>query len=188
MPIHRMVSPPLSPCPPQAGSWCSRLERRPYVRLIVLGNEPRHANGLGPRIPKLPSEFDLCTNESHPLTRSSPCEDYRRGGQQKTMTVSAEEFIRRFLIHVPPCNFQRIRYYGFLGNRYRAEKLAQCRRLLAMTEPRPVVANEEKDYRDRYEELTGVSLCQCPVCNLGRMMPFRTLPPITSAPPSVDTS
>ena len=114
--------------------------------------------------------------------------DYRRGGQQKTMTVSAEEFIRRFLIHVPPCNFQRIRYYGFLGNRYRAEKLAQCRRLLAMTEPRPVVASEEKDYRDRYEELTGVSLCQCPVCNLGRMMPFRTLPPITSAPPSVDTS
>ena len=104
------------------------------------------------------------------------------------MTVSAEEFIRRFLIHVPPSNFQRIRYYGFLGNRYRAEKLAQCRRLLAMAEPQPVVASEEKDYRDRYEELTGVSLCQCPVCNLGRMMPFRTLPPITSAPPSVDTS
>src|SRR5271166_1225839 len=73
-----MVSPPLSPCPPQAGSWCSRLERRPYVRLIVLGNEPRHANGLGPRIPKLPSEFDLCTNESHPLTRSSPCEAPRK--------------------------------------------------------------------------------------------------------------
>ena len=104
------------------------------------------------------------------------------------MTVSAEEFIRRFLIHVPPSNFQRIRYYGFLGNRYRAEKLAQCRRLLAMAEPQPVVASEEKDYRGRYEELTGVSLCQCPVCNLGRMMPFRTLPPITSAPPSVDTS
>jgi hypothetical protein len=69
--------------------------------------------------------------------------DYRRRGQQKTMTVSAEEFIRRFLIHVPPSNFQRIRYYGFLGNRYRAEKLAQCRRLLAMAEPQPVVASEE---------------------------------------------
>src|SRR5208337_1841331 len=55
------------------------LERRPYVRLIVLGNEPRHANELGPRIPKLPSEFDLCTNESHPLTRSSPCEAPRQG-------------------------------------------------------------------------------------------------------------
>src|SRR5208282_1844164 len=34
------------PCPPQAGCWCSRRERRPYVRLIVLGNEPRHARGL----------------------------------------------------------------------------------------------------------------------------------------------
>ena len=44
------------------------------TRLIVLGNGPRHANGLGPRIPKLPSEFNLCTNEISPLTRSSPCE------------------------------------------------------------------------------------------------------------------
>src|SRR5271167_3227950 len=79
-----MVSPPLSPCPPQAGSWCSRLERRPYVRLIVLGNEPRHANGLGPRIPQLPSEFDLCTNESHPLTRSSPCEAARDDSRNRT--------------------------------------------------------------------------------------------------------
>ena len=54
---------PLSPCPPQAGCWYSRLERRPYVRLIVLGNGPRHAIGLGPRIPKQPSEFDTCPNE-----------------------------------------------------------------------------------------------------------------------------
>jgi len=57
-----------------------------------------------------------------------------------------------------------------------------------MAEPQPVLASEEKDYRDRYEELTGVSLYRCPVCNLGRMMPFRTLPPITSAPSYVDTS
>ena len=45
--------------------------------------------------------------------------DYRDGGQVKTMTLSAEEFIRRFLLHVLPDGFQRIRYYGFLGNRYR---------------------------------------------------------------------
>ena len=53
--------------------------------------------------------------------------DYRHGAQQKTMTLSADEFIRRFLFHVPPDGFQRIRYYGFLGNRYRKEKLARCR-------------------------------------------------------------
>ena len=52
--------------------------------------------------------------------------------QQKTMTLSAEEFIRRFLLHVLPDGFQRIRYYGFLGNRYRQQKLARCRQLLGM--------------------------------------------------------
>ena len=55
--------------------------------------------------------------------------DYRRGGQQKPMTVNADEFIRRFLIHVLPSGFQRIRYYGLLGNRYRKDKLARCREL-----------------------------------------------------------
>ena len=43
------------------------------------------------------------------------------------MTFSSNEFIRRFLLHVLPNRFQRIRYYGFLGNRYRQTKLAECR-------------------------------------------------------------
>ena len=55
--------------------------------------------------------------------------DYRHDNQQKTMTLSAEEFIRRFLLHTLPDGFQRIRYYGFLGNRYRQEKLARCQEL-----------------------------------------------------------
>ena len=56
--------------------------------------------------------------------------DYRDGNRQKTMTLAAEEFIRRFLIHVLPDGFHRIRYYGFLGNCHRARKLALCRDLL----------------------------------------------------------
>ena len=60
--------------------------------------------------------------------------DYRTGGNVKAMTLSADEFIRRFLLHVLPNGFQRIRYYGFLGNRYRQTKLAQCRRLVGMRE------------------------------------------------------
>jgi hypothetical protein len=58
--------------------------------------------------------------------------DYRHGDRQKVMTVSADEFIRRFLLHVLPEGFQRIRYHGFLGNRYREQKLAHCRDLLGM--------------------------------------------------------
>ena len=57
--------------------------------------------------------------------------DYRDGQKQKGMTLSAEEFIRRFLQHALPPGFQRFRYYGFLTNCHRAEKLELYRRLLA---------------------------------------------------------
>jgi hypothetical protein len=102
--------------------------------------------------------------------------DYRHGDQSKTMTLSADEFIRRFLLHVLPDGFQRIRYYGFLGNRYRREKLEQCRRLLGMPTPVDQTDTSEKDYRDRYEELAGHSLHQCPQCSPGRMLVVMILP------------
>jgi hypothetical protein len=57
-------------------------------------------------------------------------EVYRDDNRQKTMTLPANEFIRRFLIHVLPDGFHRIRYYGFLGNCHRARKLALCRDLI----------------------------------------------------------
>ena len=115
--------------------------------------------------------------------------DYRDGDQVKTMTLSADEFIRRFLLHVLPDGLQRIRYYGFLGNRYRKEKLEQCRRLLVMSTPTEPTNLAEKDYRDRYEELTGNSLHQCPQCKEGRMLVIDILPRLSckSAPP-IDSS
>src|SRR4029077_18556945 len=64
---------------------------------------------------------------------------------------------------------QRIRYYGLLGNRYRAQKLAHCRELLGMPAPEPPPSLESaKDYHERYEELTGCSLWQCPRDGIGR--------------------
>lgn len=115
--------------------------------------------------------------------------DYRAGGQVKTMSLSADEFIRRFLLHVLPDGFQRIRYYGFLGNRYRKQKLEQCRRLLGMPNRAAPTKTAEQDYRDRYEELTGLSLRQCPACKKGRMVTVEILPrlPCKSAP-SIDSS
>jgi hypothetical protein len=94
--------------------------------------------------------------------------DYRDGNRQKTMTLEAAEFIRRFLIHVLPDGFHRIRYYGFLGNCHRARKLAQCRELLRMAPA--ASADPPIDYRDRYETLTGMSLRQCPHCLTGTMV------------------
>jgi len=102
--------------------------------------------------------------------------DYRHDAQQKTMTLEAEEFIRRFLLHVLPEGFQRIRYYGFLANRYREEKLARCRELLDMPAPEPPALEGAKDYRERFQELIGPSLGECPACHQGRMLVIEILP------------
>jgi hypothetical protein len=57
--------------------------------------------------------------------------DYRREGRNKVMTLDAGEFMRRFLLHVLPPGFHRIRHFGFMANGHRAARLARCRRLLA---------------------------------------------------------
>ena len=118
--------------------------------------------------------------------------DYRDGDAQKTMTLAAGEFIRRFLLHVLPPGFHRIRYYGLLGNRHRQEKLEQCRRLLDMSLATPTEpdAAAPADYRDRYEALTGQSLHHCPICRRGRMILIEQLPParVPEPPACLDTS
>jgi hypothetical protein len=65
--------------------------------------------------------------------------DYAHGGKQRKMTLAAEEFIRRFLLHVLPKGLVRIRYYGWMANRYRKERTERCRALLA-AEPLPIVS------------------------------------------------
>jgi Putative transposase/Transposase zinc-binding domain len=61
--------------------------------------------------------------------------DYRHRGRTKLMTLDAQEFIRRFLLHTLPDGFHRIRHYGFLANGHRAARLELCRRLLAAAAP-----------------------------------------------------
>jgi hypothetical protein len=113
--------------------------------------------------------------------------DYRDGNRQKTMTLDGGEFIRRFLIHVLPDGFHRIRYYGFLGNCHRARKLARCRELLAMASAGPVT-EPPTDYRDRYEALTGRSLRGCPHCDAGIMVVVGCITKPTVCQPVPDTS
>ncbi|MFZ4540164.1 IS91 family transposase [Propionivibrio sp.] len=98
--------------------------------------------------------------------------DYRHESKNKTMRLDAHEFIRRFLLHVLPSGFQRIRHYGFLANRYRQIKVALCLKLLGV--PTPIAAHSESDttlnYLDRYQRLTGLSLRECPHCGKGQMV------------------
>jgi len=113
--------------------------------------------------------------------------DYRDGNRQKIMTLDANEFIRRFLIHVLPDGFHRIRYFGFLGNCHRARKLERCRRLIGMASPDPLT-EPSADYRDRYEALTGHSLRECPRCHTGIMVVVGCIMRPTVCQPVPDTS
>jgi hypothetical protein len=103
--------------------------------------------------------------------------DYRHHDKRKVMSLTADEFIRRFLLHVLPDGFARIRHCGLLGNRGRAAKLAVCRRLLKVPPPEPVVP--AADYQERFERLTGCSLCRCPVCGVGTMVVIEIIPATT---------
>jgi Putative transposase/Transposase zinc-binding domain len=110
--------------------------------------------------------------------------DYKHKNRRKLMTLSADEFLRRFLLHVLPKAFQRIRHYGLLGNRHRAENLARCRELLQIADP---VIPAPTDYRERYQQLTGRDLRQCPQCLKGQMVRISLLA-AGCAPSGWDTS
>jgi hypothetical protein len=98
--------------------------------------------------------------------------DYRDHGKTKVMTLSADEFIRRFLLHTVPDGFHRIRHIGFMANGHRTKKLALCRTLLAAPTPEPLAV---ENYRDRTQRLTGHALDICPDCG-GTMQPWAPLP------------
>jgi hypothetical protein len=105
-----------------------------------------------------------------------------------TMTLSATEFMRRFLLHVLPAGFHRMRYYGFLGHRYRTAKLARCRQLLGTPSPPPPVSPVRTDYREQYETLTGVSLRTCPVCHDGHMLVIQHVARAHAGSATIDSS
>jgi len=93
----------------------------------------------------------------------------RQGNQGQTMSVEAHEFIRRFLLHVLPHGFQRLRHVGFLANRCKARALRQCRQLLGQPpEPPP---REKPSATEWMRPRTGIDITQCPHCGyapLGR--------------------
>ncbi len=89
--------------------------------------------------------------------------DYAHGSRRGAMTLSAVEFIRRFLLHVLPKGFVRIRHQGFLANRHRKEKVALCRELLAAADPStPLAISPDMPREDPAPE--------CPMCRKGRLV------------------
>ena len=91
--------------------------------------------------------------------------DYRHGGRWRIERVHALEFIRRFLLHVLPRGFVRIRYCGLLGNRYRERNLMLCRALLQVDAPEPAPGDESRT--ELCLRVLGIDLTLCEVCGSG---------------------
>jgi hypothetical protein len=109
--------------------------------------------------------------------------DYRRQGRRRIMRVSPDEFIRRFLLHVLPDGFHRIRHYGLLARGGREERLALCRRLAAAADhpDQPMVRACE-------DPSTAVEAAfPCPDCG-GSMRRIGVVPPARPRPFRCDTS
>jgi len=113
--------------------------------------------------------------------------DYRHDNEQKVMTVDADEFIRRFLIHTLPTGFQRIRHFGFLANCHRKAKLVLCRQLLV--NPVTGLLPTPDQCRQMLAEITEKPVRLCPHCGIGSMIRIAILPSYHwPATPPPDTS
>jgi hypothetical protein len=106
-------------------------------------------------------------------------QDYADGNKNKFLTVQAEEFIRRFLLHVLPDNFVKLRHYGILSNRNRKTALKKCQELLEFV-------LEWMDTSEYEESVIHVEfiLQKCPCCETGRMLKKEILPPARYKPPA----
>ncbi len=94
------------------------------------------------------------------------------------MTLEAAEFIRRYLLHVLPTGFQRIRQYGLLANRKRGVKLAMCRRLLGVAHGAAESQARPADEQVEYEVVSAESRARCPLCRTGRLQRVEVVAPM----------
>jgi hypothetical protein len=103
--------------------------------------------------------------------------DYSDGNKLKIMTVKAQEFIRRFLLHVLPHRYVRIRHYGLLSNRNRKDDIALCRSLLDSGNTVTKEDNKQETWQEQLLRICGIDVTHCPVCKNGRMLTVEFLPP-----------
>ena len=97
----------------------------------------------------------------------------RKKKSTETITITAVEFIRRFLLHSLPKGFVRIRHYGFLANRNRSTNLKVIRELLKLPTQ---VAKMQASFEEMMLQLTGLDIATCPCCNKGKMKLLAEIP------------
>jgi len=105
----------------------------------------------------------------------------RKKKRTETITITAVEFIRRFLLHSLPKGFVRIRHYGFMANRNRNENLDAIRQLIGVPAP---LKKEVATLEEMMLQLTGTDITTCPCCTKGKMQFFSEIPKSRAGPPT----
>jgi hypothetical protein len=105
----------------------------------------------------------------------------RKKNKTESVTITAVEFIRRFLLHSLPKGFVRVRYYGYLSNRNRSANLNTIRQLMGLS---PSPAKEMASFGEMMRKLTGIDITTCPCCNKGRMQLVVEIPNRRAPPPN----
>jgi len=105
--------------------------------------------------------------------------DYRKNGKKSTMSLEANEFLRRFCLHILPPGFVRLRHYGLLASRTKTTALQQARSSLGVLPP-PVP--QKVEWKELLFNKTGIDLDACPNCETGRMKTIRTFLKARSPP------
>jgi len=85
------------------------------------------------------------------------------------MTLKAEEFIRRFLLHVLPSRYVRIRHFGLLANRKRKDTITLCRKILGEEKTATQQNTKKQAWQEQLFRICGIDVTLCPVCQKGRM-------------------
>ena len=114
-------------------------------------------------------EFSRPTAEKSPSVTGTE----KNKDRKKTMTLNAHEFIRRFLLHVIPKGFVRVRHFGFLTNRSKS-LLSKCRQLLALNPALPKLP--AKSVHELMLQLTGIDITRNPLCRKGTLVFLSNLP------------
>ncbi len=114
--------------------------------------------------------------------------DYRAGGRGKPLRLEAAEFLRRFLLHVLPRGFVRIRYFGFLANCSAENGLEQARRLLEVTPAQRLLPVPPARPDSLARRLAPNLPDLCPVCRRGHMLRAEILPVPARSPPAGPTA
>jgi len=155
--------------PAAQGAWLAQLRAKPwvvYAKATLAGPEPV-LDYLGRYVQRVALSNERLLGLAQGQVRFA-WRDRARGNRRKTMCLPAEQFLARFLLHVLPRSFMRIRHYGLLANRHKHALLAQARRALALPPP-PQPPPPPESVQAFCQRVLGIDIGRCRVCRIGQL-------------------